>query len=102
MDRGGLTVDPQPPKDLLDSLAGSRVDAVVFTSAVQVQNLFAVAAEQGRSGSLAGLLDGLVIASIGPVCSRALRSHGITPSFEASPPKLGPLVSALEALLSAR
>jgi uroporphyrinogen-III synthase len=101
MYRWALPADTQPLKDLLDALAGSRVDAVVFTSAVQVQNLFAVAAEQGRSESLAGLLDGPVIASIGPVCSRALRSYGITPSFEASPPKLGPLVSALEAALSA-
>jgi uroporphyrinogen-III synthase len=102
MYRWALPADTQPLKDLLDALAGSRVDAVVFTSAVQVQNLFAVAAEQGRSESLAGLLDGLVIASIGPVCSRALRSYGITPSFEANPPKLGPLVSALESALSAR
>jgi len=52
--------------------------------------------EQGRSESLAGLLDGLVIASIGPVCSRALRSYGITPSSRPSPPNWGPLVSALE------
>jgi uroporphyrinogen-III synthase len=102
MYRWALPADTQPLKDLLDALAGSRVDAVVFTSAVQVQNLFTVAAEQGRSESLAGLLNGLVIASIGPVCSRALRSYGITPSFEASPPKLGPLVSALESALSAR
>jgi uroporphyrinogen-III synthase len=102
MYRWALPADTQPLKDLLDALAGSRVDAVVFTSAVQVQNLFAVAAEQGRSESLAGLMDGLVIASIGPVCSRALRSYGITPSFEANPPKLGPLVSALESALSAR
>jgi uroporphyrinogen-III synthase len=98
--RWALPADTQPLKDLLDALADSRVDAVVFTSAVQIQNLFAVAAEQGRSESLAGLLRGPVIASIGPVCSRALRSYGITPSFEASPPKLGPLVSALESALS--
>ena len=102
MYRWALPADTQPLKDLLDALAGSRVDAVVFTSAVQVQNLFAVAAEQGRSESLAGLLGGLVIASIGPVCSRELRAYGITPSFEASPPKLGPLVAALESALSAR
>ena len=100
--RWALPADTQPLKDLIEALAASRVDAVVFTSAVQVQNLFAVAAEQGRAESLAGFLDGPVIASIGPVCSRALRSYGIAPSFEASPPKLGPLVSALESALSAR
>ncbi len=99
--RWALPRDIQPLKDLLDALAASRVDAVVFTSAVQVQNLYAVAATEGRAGSLAALLKGLIVASIGPVCSRALRAHGITPSFEASPPKLGPLVAQLESALSA-
>jgi uroporphyrinogen-III synthase len=41
-----------------------------------------------------------VIASIGPVCTRALAAHGIAASFEADPPKLGPLVAALEAALA--
>lgn len=94
-----LPANTQPLTDLLDALAGSQVDAVVFTSAVQVQNLFTVAAAQGRADSLAGLLKGLVIASIGPVCSRELAEHGIEPSFEASPPKLGPLVAGLERAL---
>jgi uroporphyrinogen-III synthase len=96
-----LPRDVQPLKDLLDALAGARLDAVVFTSAVQVENLYAVAAAQGQADSLAGLLNGLVIASIGPVCSRALAARGIRPSFEASPPKLGPLVAGLELALSA-
>jgi uroporphyrinogen-III synthase len=99
--RWALPADIQPLKNLLDALAGSRVDAVVFTSAVQVQNLYTVAAAQGCSNSLAGLLNRLVIASIGPVCSRELAAHGIKPSFEASPPKLGPLVTGLEAALGA-
>ncbi|MGO8858504.1 MAG: uroporphyrinogen-III synthase [Steroidobacteraceae bacterium] len=99
--RWALPANIQPLKDLLDALDASRVDAVVFTSAVQIQNLYAVAAADGRADSLAGRLNGLVIASIGPVCSRALMAHGITPSFEASPPKLGPLVEGLDRALSA-
>jgi len=43
-------------------------------------------------------LNRLVIASIGPVCSRALREHGVTPSSKPNPPKLGPLVAGLRAL----
>jgi uroporphyrinogen-III synthase len=99
--RWALPADIRPLTNLLDALAGSRVDAVVFTSAVQIENLYAVAVAQGRANSLAGLLNGAVIASIGPVCSRALMARGITPSFEASPPKLGPLVAGLEAALNA-
>jgi uroporphyrinogen-III synthase len=98
--RWALPAEVQPLKDLLAALADARVDAVVFTSAVQVQNLFTVAAAEGCSNSLPGLLNGLVIASIGPVCSRELAAHGIKPSFEASPPKLGPLVAGLESALS--
>jgi uroporphyrinogen-III synthase len=93
--RWSLPADTQPLKDLLVALAASRVDAVVFTSAVQIHNLYAVAGALGDAASLAGLINGLVVASIGPVCSRALRAYGINPSFEANPPKLGPLVAGL-------
>jgi uroporphyrinogen-III synthase len=98
--RWALPQDLAPLKALLDALDGSRVDAVVFTSAVQIQNLYAVASAAGRAGSLADRLNACFVASIGPVCSRALAAHGIKPSFEASPPKLGPLVEGLDRALS--
>jgi uroporphyrinogen-III synthase len=99
--RWALPKNTQPLKDLLDALDASRVDAVVFTSAVQIHNLHAVAEAEGRADTLASRLNGLVVASIGPVCSRALAAHGVTPTFEASPPKLGPLVEGLDRVLSA-
>lgn len=99
--RWALPADIEPLKQLLDALASSRVDAVVFTSAVQVHNLYEVAASMDRAGELAGQLNTLVVASIGPICSRALRKHGVRPSFEANPPKLGPLVAGLDAALRA-
>ena len=98
--RWALPADTRPLDALLDALARSSVDAVVFTSAVQIHNLHAVAARSGRAAQLPGQLNRLVIASIGPVCSRALREHGIAPSFEANPPKLGPLVAGLDEALS--
>jgi uroporphyrinogen-III synthase len=97
--RWALPANTQPLRELLAALADARVDAVVFTSAVQVQNLYAVAAAEGRAGTLADLLNKVVVASIGPVCSRALRAQGIEPTFEANPPKLGPLVTGLEEAL---
>jgi len=99
--RWALPADTGPLKRLIDALASSRVDAVVFTSAVQVHNLHAVAASMNRGGGLGDLLSGVVVASIGPVCSRALLQHGVRPSFEANPPKLGPLVASLEDALRA-
>ncbi len=99
--RWALPADTAPLEQLLDALASSRVDAMVFTSAVQVQNLYAVAARSGRAARLADRMNGLVIASIGPVCSRALMARGVKPCIEANPPKLGPLVAALEDALGA-
>ena len=98
--RWALPADTQPLNELLEALARFGVDAVVFTSAVQIYNLYAVAEKSGRAPDLVNQLNRLVVASIGPVCSRALREHGVTPTFEASPPKLGPLVAGLEAALS--
>jgi uroporphyrinogen-III synthase len=99
--RWALPADTQPLTELLAALGRSGVDAVVFTSAVQIHNLYAVAEQSGRASDLAEQLNRLVVASIGPVCSRALREHGVRPSFEADPPKLGPLIAGLDAALSA-
>jgi uroporphyrinogen-III synthase len=99
--RWALPADLQPLFALLDALAAGTVDAVVFTSAVQMHNLFAVAEKAGRSSGLAQQLNRTVIASIGPVCSRALLQYGVSPTFEADPPKLGPLLSALDTALAA-
>jgi uroporphyrinogen-III synthase len=98
--RWGLPQDQQPLLRLLEALRHDQVDAVVFTSAVQIHNLVAVARNAGAAEDLPAALNRRVIASIGPVCSAALRQYGITPSFEASPPKLGPLIEALDAALA--
>ncbi len=100
--RWALPKDVRPLERLLDELTAARVDAVVFTSAVQVKHLFAVAERKGRAAALPALMRRLIVASIGPVCSRALVEHGVTPTFEADPPKLGPLIAGLKAALEAR
>jgi len=99
--RWALPADTGPLNELLEALAQSSVHAVVFTSAVQIHNLYEIAERAGRASQLADQLNHLVIASIGPVCSRALRERGIVPTFEANPPKLGPLVAGLDEALSA-
>jgi uroporphyrinogen-III synthase len=99
--RWALPANTQPLVDLLHALRQGRVDAVVFTSAVQMHNLYAIAQKAGNAADLAGHLNRSVVASIGPVCSRTLRDYGVTPTLEANPPKLGPLLSALDVALSA-
>ena len=84
---------------LMDALEARRVDAVAVTSASQIHNLFELAGRLGRTDALRIGMNRTLVASIGPVSSDALTKLGITVGVEASPPKLGPLVSALESAL---
>jgi uroporphyrinogen-III synthase len=59
-----------------------------------------VADREGRASTLRAALNATLIASIGPVCSAALRASGIGVGIEASPPKLGPLLEALDAAIA--
>ncbi|HEY6619854.1 MAG TPA: uroporphyrinogen-III synthase [Steroidobacteraceae bacterium] len=98
--RWALPADTQPLLTLLDELARGRVDAVVFTSAVQIHNFYSMAEKAGSAADLAKNLNHSIVASIGPVCSRALRHYGVEPTVEASPPKLGVLMAALDTALA--
>jgi uroporphyrinogen-III synthase len=98
--RWAIPDDTRPLIELMDALGRREVDAVAFTNAAQVHNLFAVAEPLGRSDALRADLGRTLIASIGPVASNALREFGLSPTIEASPPKLGPLISALDEALS--
>jgi uroporphyrinogen-III synthase len=97
--RWALPADTQPLSKLLEALARGGVDAVIFTSAVQIHNLYSMAEKAGSAADLANNLNRSLVASIGPVCSRALRHYGVAPALEASPPKLGPLMAALDTAL---
>jgi len=94
--RWALPRDIGPLVRLLDALERHEIDAAVFTSASQVRNLFAVARQRDGADQLRRNLNSLLVASIGPVCSDALETAGVHVTLEASPPKLGPLVAALE------
>ena len=94
-----LPSDLEPLKRLLEALHQRRVDAVLFTSAVQMHHLFEAATQVGRASTIAIDLNATLVGSVGPVCSRALREYGVIPNFEADPPKLGPLLTALAAAL---
>jgi uroporphyrinogen-III synthase len=93
--RWALPHDIGPLLRLLDALDQREIDAVVFTSASQVRNLFAVAEQREGTDQLRRALNSVVVASIGPVCSDALVAAGVRVRLEASPPKLGPLVAML-------
>jgi uroporphyrinogen-III synthase len=100
--RWGLPEDMAPLLRLIGALGHDEIDLVAFTSASQASNLFAVAQYEGKEESLKQSLGRTLVASIGPVCSAALRKLAVRVDIEAKPPKLGPLIEAINAALSDR
>jgi uroporphyrinogen-III synthase len=98
--RWSLPTDIAPLLRLIDALARDEIDLVAFTSASQVTNLFAVATQAGHATSLKQSLGKTLVASIGPVCSAALRKFAVKIDIEAQPPKLGPFINAINQALS--
>jgi len=98
--RWSLPSDTRPLIQLMGALERGAIDAVAVTNAAQVYNLFALAERLGRSAALRSGLNRTLVASIGPVASEALRKFGVTVAVEASPPKLGPFMDALERALA--
>jgi uroporphyrinogen-III synthase len=98
--RWALPLDQVPLERFLADVAVGRIDAVMVTSSAQVQNLFTIAARHGGAEALRRHLRATIVASVGPVCTRALQAHGVQVDVEASPPKMGPLVAALATALA--
>lgn len=93
--RWSLPADTKPLLALMDALAAGNIDMVCFTSASQAENLFKLAAHAGGAQQLQARLNSTKIASIGPACSKVLTALGIRIDLEASPPKLGPFITAI-------
>lgn len=92
----GLPDDYAPAVAMLDAMAAGDVDALAFTSRPQVPNLLAIAEQSGRADSLrASLSNGVIVASVGPVCTRKLREYGIRVDVEPEHPHMGNLVLAV-------
>lgn len=98
--RWSLPADTAPLAALIGALERGEMHAVMLTNAEQVRNLFAVAQKLGRAEELRAALNRTLVASIGPVASAALREAGVEVKLESSPPKLGALLSSLDAALS--
>jgi uroporphyrinogen-III synthase len=85
----------------IDEMAAGRVDAIALTSSGQVRRLMDVAMTHGREAQLRDGLAQTPIASVGPVVSDELKSHGlrtdISPANEAYFMK--PLISAMATAL---
>lgn len=92
--RWALPEDLAPLQEAIREILAGSVDIALFMSAVQADHLFEVAGSE-RAEALRDALGKVVVASIGPMCSLALRRHGLDVSLEPDHPKMGSLVSAL-------
>ncbi|HLZ26378.1 MAG TPA: uroporphyrinogen-III synthase [Chloroflexota bacterium] len=91
-------VDPEPILRLLASLDQQEVDALLVTSQAQVENLFGVARDHGRTPALEHVAVGVQ----GPVAEAALERHGLHAAFRPVHGHMGALVlAAAEHLWSA-
>ncbi|TMK97522.1 MAG: uroporphyrinogen-III synthase [Actinobacteria bacterium] len=93
--RWALPEDPRPLRQAVSRLATTGVDFVLFTSRRQVEHVILTASELGLASALVERTRAMVVASIGPVCSEALRRHGLPVDLEPEHPKMGHLVVAV-------
>ena len=93
----GLPEDLSPVHDLIGDLSGGKIAAIAFTSQPQVGNLLEIASQVGKENHLLELLNSqdVVVASVGPVCTRRLIGTGIKVDVEPDHPHMGNLVMAL-------
>ena len=87
-----LPKDTTPLQAAVDAVIARQIDVALFTTGVQVQHLFEIAAHAGKKEALRAGLERVVKASIGPTTSEVLRSYGLSVDLEASHPKMGFLV----------
>jgi uroporphyrinogen-III synthase len=88
-----LPEDTGPLREAVRKLANGEFDVAMFTTSIQITHLLQIAAEEGIEPAVTDALHQLVLASIGPTTSEALREHGFVPDLEPSHPKMGFLVT---------
>lgn len=79
------------PDDVVEALRAGEVDWLTFTSSSTVRHLIALLGAEHRR-----LIDGLKVASIGPITSQAVRETGLAVTVEAADHHVEGLVAALQ------
>jgi uroporphyrinogen-III synthase len=87
-----LPENVEPLREAARRLAAGEFQAALFTTAVQIEHLARVGAEQEIEAAVLEGLRKCLIGSIGPSTSEALEEFGIHPNLEPSHPKMGLLV----------
>lgn len=102
--RWRLPEDRGPALGLVDAVLDGAVDAVTFTSAPALHNLFAIAGEAGAGDDVRRAFNdrGVLAACIGPVCAAGARAEGIAAPVAPDVGRLGLMMRVLSDRLGAR
>lgn len=92
--RWELPDDLEPLRMAARRLAEGQFDVALFTSSIQLDHLMTIANALGIGPKVRKASVSCVIASVGPVMSRALESAGIPVDVMPEHPKMAPLVKA--------
>jgi len=94
--RWRLPEDTGPVLRLVEAACDGRVDAITFTSAPAVHNLFTIAGQHGMAEPLRKACNERVVAAcVGPVCAEGAMKEGIEEPLAPPVGRLGLLVRAL-------
>ncbi len=97
-----LPEDIGPLQTLVRDLVAPGVDAIAFTSKSQVRHLFDVASGLDLAERLRQAMHrDLIVAAVGPTTATELATFGVTPHVVPENPKMGPMVTALAAYMTA-
>ncbi len=89
-------LDDQPALKLIEASCERRLDAVTFTSAPAIQNIFLIANEHGLADELRQSFNSQVVAAcVGPVCAEKAFREGIEHPVQPSVGRMGLLIRAL-------
>ncbi len=95
--RWDLPEDTEPLERAVRAIASGQADVLMFTSSPQVLHVLRMAAELGLLSEFKVALNSIVVASVGPTTSEALREQGLPVDVEPPHPKIGHLVSTTAA-----
>jgi uroporphyrinogen-III synthase len=87
-----LPEDLAPLQEAVHRISDGRADVAIFTTSIQIQHLFRIAAEEQLAETMLDALRRMVIASIGPTTTETLEEFGLEPDITPSHPKMGFLV----------
>jgi uroporphyrinogen-III synthase len=99
--RWQLPDDVAPALRAVDALLAGDVDAVLFTSAQQLDHWLEIAAQRGEREALLAALGRTLLGSIGPTCTERLVAYGLRPAVQPEHAHMGHLVKALGTYLYA-